>query len=68
MNTSKNAYVLPSGEVVGLPEHCADGVERFTLANGSLVWAVRIGPLSPIMASRLAEKLPQPPRPRSSAS
>lgn len=40
--TTPNAYALPSGQIVNLPSHCTDPRERFTLADRTVVWAVRV--------------------------
>ena len=37
--------------------------ERFTLATGELVWAVRVGDGDPAAAARLAASLPAPRKP-----
>ncbi len=58
--STPNAYALPSGEVVNLPEHCRADAERFTLRDGSVVWAARVGSGSPEAAARLAARLPAP--------
>lgn len=58
-----SSYALPSGQIVTLPEHCADAAERFTLATGELVWAVRVGDGDPAAAARLAASLPAPRKP-----
>jgi hypothetical protein len=39
----KNLYRLPDGTVLDLPEHCTDRRERFTLADGTIVIAERVG-------------------------
>jgi hypothetical protein len=59
----ENPYALPSGEVVNLPAHCRDNAERFALADGSLVWAVRViaGNLA---VARLAAAMMPRPRPK----
>lgn len=63
MKTAANDYALPTGQVVTLPSHCHDAAERFTLADGALVWAVRVGDGEPGAAARIAASLPQPRRP-----
>ena len=58
--TTPNTYALPNGDVVTLPAHCRDNAERFTMRDGSLVWAVRVGEGTPEAAVRLAASLPKP--------
>jgi hypothetical protein len=58
-----NVYALPDGQVVNLPDHCRDSLERFTLGDGSLVWAVRVLDADADAAVRLAASLPRPRKP-----
>lgn len=63
-NVNVNAYALADGTAVNLPDHCRDCAERFEMADGSLVWAVRVGVGTVESAARLAAELPAPRRPR----
>lgn len=57
-----NAYALPNGQIVNLPDHCQDAIERFTMRDGMVVWAVQVGQGSEESALRLAAKFPRPRR------
>jgi hypothetical protein len=58
-----NAYALPDGRIVNLPDHCRDSIERFTIADGSLVWATRVIGGNADAAARLAASMPRPRKP-----